>query len=67
MDKAQKRSGGKRSNAGRKPTEDKVQSIYIGIKESVVNALGGKKSVKLKAEQYINDTTREDPGDTETA
>ena len=49
-----KKSGGARPGSGRKPTKDKVKPIYIGIRDSVIENLGGKEVIKKEAERYIN-------------
>jgi len=54
MDKKDKKSGGVRVGAGRKPATDKIKPIYIGLRESVIAEVGGKETVKLKAEHFIN-------------
>ena len=54
MEKSKKKSGGARVGAGRKPTLDKIQPVYIGIKKSVIDTYGSKETVKEVAEQYIN-------------
>lgn len=36
----------KKSNAGRKPIDDKKNTINIFIRESVINMLGGKEAVQ---------------------
>ena len=54
MEKHEKKSGGKRIGAGRKAATDKIKPIYIGLRESVIAEVGGKETVKLKAEHYIN-------------
>lgn len=54
MEKHKKKAGGVRQGAGRKPTEDKVQPVYIGIKKSVIEQTGGKEKVKAVAEHFIN-------------
>lgn len=57
MDKKQKKSGGARVGAGRKPISDKITPVYIGIKKSVIDKYGGKEIVKDSAEQFINTNT----------
>lgn len=54
MNKTEKKSGGVRQGAGRKPTEDKIQPVYIGIRRSVIEEHGGKEIVKAKSEFFIN-------------
>lgn len=44
--------GGKRSNAGRKPSQDPKQSIFVFIKGSIIEKLGGKKEVKAALEKF---------------
>ena len=56
MNKHEKKSGGVRIGAGRKPTEDKIQPVYIGIRKSVIEESGGKETVKAKAEFFINNS-----------
>ena len=41
-----KTHGGKRSNAGRKPLEDKKVRVTIWINESIVNSKGGLEATK---------------------
>jgi len=54
MNKHEKKSGGVRVGAGRKPTEDKIQPVYIGIKRSVIEERGGKERVKAISEHFVN-------------
>jgi len=54
MKREEKKSGGKREGAGRKPTTDKIKPIYIGIRESVIKNNGGKDTVKVKCEHFVN-------------
>lgn len=44
--KKKKTHGGKRSNAGRKPLEDKKVRVTIWINESIVNSKGGLEATK---------------------
>jgi len=57
METKEKNSGGVRTGAGRKPTKDKIQPVYIGIRKSVVDSYGGKDVIKEVAEAYINNNS----------
>jgi len=41
-------SGGKRKGAGRKPSLDKKQTVYMYIETSIINTLGGLESTQEK-------------------
>jgi flagellin-specific chaperone FliS len=42
------KQGGKRSNCGRKAIADKKIQLYVFIKQSVIDANGGKDEAKIK-------------------
>lgn len=43
-----KKETNKKSNAGRKPVEDKKVTVYLFIKQSVLDFHGGKEAVQKK-------------------
>jgi len=49
-----KKSGGKRSNAGRKPVLDKKVQISFYIEQSKIDKMGGLEEFKLKILAYID-------------
>lgn len=53
MEKVENR-GGRREGAGRKPTENPLVPVYVSIKTSVVETLGGRESVRVLATKYLN-------------
>jgi hypothetical protein len=46
--------GGKRENAGRKKTIDKIKQIYLGIKQSKIDYHGGEQLLKEKIKKFID-------------
>ena len=49
-----KKSGGKRSNAGRKPVLDKKVQVSFYIEQSKIDKMGGLEEFKLKILAYID-------------
>ena len=49
-----KKRGGKRQGAGRKPKEDKKIPLTIGVLNSKIQSVGGIEQAKQKLKEYTN-------------
>lgn len=52
--KTEKKHGGPRPGAGRRPVKDKKTSVFAYVLASEVEAVGGKDAAKALAEQAIS-------------
>jgi hypothetical protein len=50
-----KKKTNKKSNAGRKPLEDKKVTVYLFIKQSVLDLHGGKDAVQKKCYDFLGE------------
>lgn len=57
MEKVENR-GGRREGAGRKPTDNPLVPVYVSIKTSVVETLGGREEVRTIAQKYLNNKSK---------
>lgn len=57
MEKVENR-GGRREGAGRKPTENPLVPVYVSLKTSVVETLGGREEVRIIAQKYLNNKSK---------
>lgn len=48
-----KKWGGKRKNAGRRPVEDKKQTVSVYIPTSIIEKVGGLERIKLIIYKYF--------------